>query len=115
MYSLPHISEQKKCNKERDEADDPDAEECTEEEQDPDKGLPDNPEDFEPVVPDWPTPTGQTEDDAEKKCKAGLKGTATFETCKRVLGVKFTIEKAVEQCVADVLVREHHICIFDVE
>ena len=107
ILSLWCILGYKQCNKARGEEDDPNTEECSDEEQDPDAGLPKDPEDFEPEVPTWPTPTGKTEDDAKKKCTASLTGSATFKTCKRVLGVKFNIQEAVEQCVADVLVRDH--------
>ena len=106
-----NTSGQKQCNKEREEKDDPNSEECSGEEQDPDKGLPDNPEDFEPEVPKWPTPSGTTEEDAKNKCTTSLTGTATFKTCTSVLGARFNIKEAVEQCVADVLVRKYHIFI----
>jgi hypothetical protein len=98
-YAFPG---QQKCNKEREEKDDPNVEVLPDKEEDPDQGLPENPEDFKPEIPKFPTPTGKTEDDARKKCAEKLKKTETYKKCKKVLGKRFVIKKAVEQCVTDV-------------
>merc|ERR1712072_1665156 len=42
---------QTKCNKKREEKNDPNAEELPDKTNDPDAGLPKNPEDFKPVIP----------------------------------------------------------------
>ena len=112
--SAQNIVGQKQCNKERKEEDDPNSEESSGEEKDPNDGLPDDPEKFKPETPNWPTPSGKTEEDAKKKCTESLTVTATFKTCKKVLGARFNIKEAVEQCVADVLVRERFIFILDI-
>merc|ERR1712072_1545134 len=65
-----------------------------------------NPEDFKPVIPKWPTPTGKKEDDVKKHCEAKIKVSATYKSCRRVLGVRFSIKGAVEQCVADTLLTD---------
>ena len=57
------------------------------------------------MIPKWPTPSGKTENGAKKTCTAKLRATDTFKACKRVLRNRFNIKAAVEQCVADVLVR----------
>lgn len=62
------------------------------------------PENFEPVIPEWPTPTGKTEDDAKKHCEDKIKDTETYKACKRVLGGRFRINGALQQCVDDTLV-----------
>merc|ERR1712072_188950 len=75
-------------------------------EDDPDAELPKNPEDFKPVIPKWPTPTGKKEKDVKKHCEAKIKVSATYKSCRRVLGVRFSIKGAVEQCVADTLLTD---------
>ena len=76
--------------------------------------MPENPETFKPVIPKWPTPSGKTENGAKKTCTAKLRATETFKACKRVLRNRFNIKAAVEQCVADVLVSDHHVLFFSV-
>merc|ERR1712072_366043 len=97
---------QTKCNKKREEKDDPNSEELPDKTNDPDAGLPKDPEKFKPVIPKWPTPTGKKEKDVKKHCEAKIKVSATYKSCRRVLGVRFSIKGAVEQCVADTLLTD---------
>ena len=66
------------------------------------------------MIPKWPTPSGKTEKGAKKTCTQKLTATATFKACRRVLRNRFNIKAAVEQCVADVLVSDHHVLYFSV-
>ena len=93
---------QAKCDKEREEPTDPNAETLPTGKPNPTAGLPATPETFTPKPPKCPTPTGKTKTMATKKCTAELTKTETFKACKRVLGKRFTITEAVVQCVADV-------------
>ena len=61
------------------------------------------------MIPKWPTPSGKTEKGAKKTCTQKLTATATFKACRRVLRNRFNIKAAVEQCVADVLVRKYYV------
>merc|ERR1712072_1382970 len=97
---------QTKCNKKREEKNDPNSEELPDKTNDPDAGLPKDPEKFKPVIPKWPTPTGKKEKDVKKHCEAKIKVSATYKSCRRVLGVRFSIKGAVEQCVADTLLTD---------
>ena len=70
------------------------------------KGVDPNATTFQPLVPKWPTESGITEQQALSECKAKLEGSVTFKTCKKVLGIEFTVKIAVvyAQCVADIQV-----------
>jgi hypothetical protein len=95
------IPGQTKCNKERDEKDDENSKELPDDKEDPNKGLPENPDKIKPVIP---TPTGPEKEDAKKKCTDKLKDSTTYKKCKEVLGTRFSIKDAVAQCVADALI-----------
>ena len=103
--SIQHHLGQSKCNKQRDEENDPNSEELPDKKNDPDAGLPKNPKDFKPVIPKWPTPTGKKKGDAKTHCEKKIKETDTYKSCHRVLGGRFNIKGAVEQCMTDTLVR----------
>ena len=61
---------------------------------------------FKPVVPMWPTKSGITLQVATTHCKTKLEGSVTFQTCKKLLGVQFTVKVAaiIPQCVTDIKV-----------
>ena len=100
---------QSNCNKGRDEENDPNSEELPDKKNHPDAGLPKNPKDFKPVIPKWPTPTGKKKEDVKIHCDKKIKESDTYKSCHRVLGGRFSIKGAVEQCMADTLVRSIHI------
>merc|ERR1712072_854214 len=82
------------------------SEELPDKNSDPNAGLPKNPKDFKPIIPKWPTPTGKTEADVRKHCEAKIKETDTYKSCHRVLGGRFSIKGAVEQCMVDTLLTD---------
>ena len=95
------------CDKKRGEKPDPDIIITPSGGGDGSKGVVD-PDDstFVPVVPTWPTKSGITLPDATSKCKAHLEGSATFQTCRRLLGVQFITKfsATLHQCIADIQV-----------
>ena len=99
-------SGQAKCNKQREETDDPNSVTLPDKTNDPDAGLPTDPETFKPVIPTWPTPTGKTEESARGHCEMKIKESKTYTSCHRVLGGRFSVNGAVDQCVADALVNQ---------
>ena len=101
---IEYYSGQSKCNKQREETDDPNSVTLPDKTNDPDAGLPTDPETFKPDIPTWPTPTGKTEESARRHCEMKIKESKTYTSCHRVLGGRFSIKGAVDQCVADTLV-----------
>ena len=103
-YKIYNYSGQSECDKQRAEKTDLNAIELPLETNNPNAGLPKNPKDFKPVIPKWPTPTGKTKMIARKHCEKKIKQSNTYKSCHRVLGQRFNIMGALDQCVADTLV-----------
>ena len=98
-------SGQYECNKKRAEAKQKQSAQLKKKESDPNAGLPKDAKDFKPVIPNWPTPSGKTEASVRAHCEGAIKATETYKSCNRVLGARFNIKGAVDQCIADTLVR----------
>jgi len=78
------------------------------------KGLDPDGSTFKPVVPKWPTKSGITLQVATSKCRGKLEGSVTFLTCKKLLGVQFTVKVAaiIPQCIADIKILDNTVIAF---
>ena len=55
-----------------------------------------------PVIPSFPTKSGMTKIKAKGICKKSIHGSKLFRVCRGAIGVKFTIEGFLGQCVTDI-------------
>ena len=55
-----------------------------------------------PVIPSFPTKSGITKTQANHICKLSIKGSKLFKVCREAIGVKFTIQGFLGQCVTDI-------------
>lgn len=55
-----------------------------------------------PVIPSFPTKSGITKRQAKNICKISIEGSTLFKACRGAIGIKFTIQGFLGQCVTDI-------------